>query len=391
MIKAIYIIALLLIYRKYDLLWSYSTILRKYFKKARTTYAIYALYKSGFIELDEAASCANKKIPTNRSLKMRILSMYSPDRYISKLNKNDRLLIDNNWEGINCYLENYSLLPFVDDIPWKTFPVSESASIDSPEKVSIIMTVRNSVHTLAYSINSILAQSYSNLELIIVDDFSTDGSTLVLQKIAELNDRVKLIIADKNNGTYTSRNIALKYVTGDYVTIHDADDMMHPQHIEIMLKELKKKPRRKASISYWIKLNKEGVVSTKRGFPLLRLNLSSLMIKREVLNDIPKWDEYLCGSDLYFYYECIELYGRESIAVIKKPLSLSLISDYSLTGSSKTGIFSKDGRKLRSQYENWWRRVLLKKYHPVTYSVMEYCERSVGISGSNRRYLEDLL
>ena len=110
------------------------------------------------------------------------------------------------------------------------------------------------------------------------------------------------------------------------------------------------------------------------------------MIKRDVLNDIPQWYEYICGSDLYYYSECLELYGRERVAIIKKPLSLSLISDSSLTVSKQTGIFSKEGRKLRSQYEDWWRRVLMKKYHPVTYNLMCFFEKKLRIEISNFRF-----
>ena len=386
MIKAIYIVALLFIYRKYNLLWSYSYIYTRCFKEARSIYAKYALYKSGTIELDEAASCISNSFFVNRSLKKKLLSMYSPGRCICQLSRKERLLIENNWKGINSYLEHYSLQPFVDTIPWRIVPINKCSIIDSNEKVSIIMTVKNSAHTVDYSISSVLNQTYSNIELIIVDDFSTDETVNLLNRIAESDTRIKLITSTKNNGAYKSRNIALMYVTGNYITTHDADDLMHPQHVEMMVRELKKSKKYKASISYWVRFNKDGVVSQKRGFPLLRLNLSSLMIKREVLNDIPKWDEYLCGSDLYYYSECIELYGRESIAIIKKPLSISLISDNSLTASQDTGIFSKEGRKLRSQYENWWRRVLMEKYHPSTYHLMIYFEKSLGMIVSNPRH-----
>jgi glycosyltransferase, family 2 len=386
MIKTIYAIALLFIYRRCNLLWSYSFIARRYFKVPKTTYAIYALYKSGAIELDETAAFINKSFFVNGSLKKKLLSMHSPECYIDQLTYNEKLLIENNWRGINRYLQHFSLLPFVDSIPWKTFPVKKCSFIDSAEKVSIIMTVHNAAHTLNYSIDSILNQTYSNIELIIVDDFSTDESLPLLKKIAKSNNRVRLFTSTQNNGTYKSRNIALKYVTGSYITTHDADDLMHPQHIEIMVNEFKKNTKYKASISYWVRFDKNGVVSQKRGFPLLRLNLSSLMIKRDVLNDIPQWYEYICGSDLYYYSECLELYGRERVAIIKKPLSLSLISDSSLTVSKQTGIFSKEGRKLRSQYEDWWRRVLMKKYHPVTYNLMCFFEKKLRIEISNFRF-----
>ena len=96
--------------------------------------------------------------------------------------------------------------------------------------VSVIITVYNKEKHLEASIKSILNQTYTNLEIIIVDDCSTDNSINI---ISLLNDtRVKKIYNKVNSGCYVSRNIAIKNSIGEYICFHDADDYSVSTRIE---------------------------------------------------------------------------------------------------------------------------------------------------------------
>ena len=378
MIKALCSTVLLLLYRKYDLFWGYANLSKQFFPKAAGVYANYALYKSGFIEIDKAVAYSRSFRFINRSLYIRLASIKSPELFLSRLPKEEQGLIKNNWGGINDYLKSYELVPFVGDIPWTTKSYCCSRKIESEDLVSIIMTVRNSVNTIGYAIRSVLSQTYSNIELIIVDDFSTDGTVDLVEDFALSDTRIRLIKQKKNYGAYKSRNLALSYARGKYITTHDADDLMHPQRIELMLVELQKDQTRIAAVSYWVRFTEDGFVSLKRGIPLLRMNLSSFMFKKEVVKDL-RWDEHICGADLFFFSECLHKYGKKAISIIRKPLSISLFSDNSLTASSVTGVFSKEGRTLRSKYEYCWRMRLLKKYHPKIHLIINYLEHFLEI------------
>lgn len=90
-------------------------------------------------------------------------------------------------------------------------------------KVSIIVPVYNTAKYLPACIESILNQTYENLEIIFVDDGSTDDSNKILASYAKKDSRVK-IINQKNSGQSAARNKGLKYATGDFISFIDSDD-----------------------------------------------------------------------------------------------------------------------------------------------------------------------
>lgn len=99
-------------------------------------------------------------------------------------------------------------------------------------KVSIIMPVYNVENYLAHCLDSILAQTYSDFELICVNDGAKDSSREILQQYADKDARIK-IIDQENGGAFAARNVALKHITGDYVQFVDADDAIEPQCLEL--------------------------------------------------------------------------------------------------------------------------------------------------------------
>lgn len=98
--------------------------------------------------------------------------------------------------------------------------------------VSIIMPAFRAERTVEVVAESILRQSWANLELLIVDDASDDGTWDALQRLAARDSRVRIRRNMRNLGPYVSKNLALREARGVYVTGHDADDWAHPQRIE---------------------------------------------------------------------------------------------------------------------------------------------------------------
>lgn len=97
--------------------------------------------------------------------------------------------------------------------------------------VSIVMPVHNSGKYIEESILSVLSQSYSNWELIIVDDCSTDNSLLIIQKYLD-DPRIKLFKNIKNIGPALTRNVALNNVNGEYISFLDSDDFWSDNKLE---------------------------------------------------------------------------------------------------------------------------------------------------------------
>ena len=102
--------------------------------------------------------------------------------------------------------------------------------------VSIIMPVYNGMKTIQKALDSLYAQTFTDLEIVIVDDQSTDGTYEFLQSQAAQNPRIKLVRTPKNLGHGGAGRLALENVTGDWVTILDADDWCEPNRMEALLK-----------------------------------------------------------------------------------------------------------------------------------------------------------
>ena len=103
--------------------------------------------------------------------------------------------------------------------------------------VSIIMPTYNAAKFLPSSIDSILNQTYSRLELLITDDGSTDADTLnILERYSERDERVKVVYLKTNSGAGCARNEAIKRAEGRYIAFCDSDDRWKPEKLETQLR-----------------------------------------------------------------------------------------------------------------------------------------------------------
>jgi len=108
--------------------------------------------------------------------------------------------------------------------------------------VTIGLPFFNNEKTLLYAIKSILGQTYSNFELYLIDDGSTDSSYEIARKISETDPRVKLIIDGENRGLVSRLNQIIDLANGNYIARMDADDIMMKTKLEKQIKLLKEKP-----------------------------------------------------------------------------------------------------------------------------------------------------
>lgn len=106
--------------------------------------------------------------------------------------------------------------------------------IDS-EKLSVVIPVYNVEQYLSRCIESILKQSYENLEIILIDDGSTDSSAVICDEYATKDARVK-VIHQENAGVSVARNKGLDYCTGGYITFVDSDDWLEDIYAQLMEK-----------------------------------------------------------------------------------------------------------------------------------------------------------
>lgn len=101
--------------------------------------------------------------------------------------------------------------------------------------VSILMTSYNREEYIAQAIQSVLDSSFTNFELIIVDDGSKDQTLKIARSFAERDKRIKIYINEQNLGDYPNRNQAAKYAEGAYIKYLDSDDYLLPGGLNIVL------------------------------------------------------------------------------------------------------------------------------------------------------------
>lgn len=115
----------------------------------------------------------------------------------------------------------------------------DAAAVPASEVlVSVIMPVYNAERTMRQSIDSVLQQSEKQLELVLIDDASTDKSTLIIDEYALLDKRIKVLKQPANAGVAEARNAGVRAASGRYIAFLDSDDWWHPRKLELQIGQM---------------------------------------------------------------------------------------------------------------------------------------------------------
>jgi len=206
--------------------------------------------------------------------------------------------------------------------------------------VSIICLCYNHENFVVESLNSVLIQSYGNIELIIIDDFSNDSSRKTIKNWLENHPDIKFIANESNLGNTKTFNKALQFTKGDYIIDLAADDILLPNCVETQVNTFLNSKQKKLAIVYGntevISENKDhiryyyevGVEEKALTKPasgdiyLSMLNQSSMicsvssMIKRDVLEELKGYDENLAYEDLDLWIRISRNYNFEFIDAV---------------------------------------------------------------------------
>ncbi len=195
------------------------------------------------------------------------------------------------------------------------------------ELVSIIMPSYNTGRYIKEAIESVLAQSYSNWELIIVDDCSTDNTDeIVSQYLAD--GRIHYIKNDTNSGAAVSRNRALKEAKGKWIAFLDSDDIWLPEKLSRQISYMKKNNYAFTYTDYRIRLNGEwlpyvntapNMINKRRLYNYCYFSTITVMYDREKVgliqiadlkknNDYAMWLQAVEKTDFYRLPECLSYY-----------------------------------------------------------------------------------
>ncbi|QTN45225.1 glycosyltransferase [Ectopseudomonas mendocina] len=293
---------------------------------------------------------------------------------VSLLRANADLHSEENWlRHFNAYLNPLELAPVslseTTGTRFSRLYVKESLSpVDGP-LVSVIMPAFNAEATLKHAAQSILSQTWRNLQLIIVDDCSSDATWEIAQQIAAQDHRVLALRNAVNVGPYVSKNLALRLAKGDYITGQDADDWSHPQRLERDFSLiLSSNGQVLATLSEMIRMNPNGEFSWfSRIGPFSRNGSSrvaaiSLLIDAVYLKDIlGGWDSVRFGADSELISRAEKVMGNKfrrvsNIGMFCLDLETSLTSSPEF-GVSKTNGVSPTRKRYKEAFLHWHARL----------------------------------
>ncbi|MCB4768355.1 glycosyltransferase [Ancylobacter sp. Lp-2] len=217
---------------------------------------------------------------------------------------------------------------------------------DGP-KISVLMAAYGAEEHLHLAVESILGQTWRNLELVIVEDCSPDGTWERMQHFAALDDRVRIFRNSENQGAYITRNNALGYATGEFITVHDSDDWSHPEMLAAQMKPfLERDPEEvKATFSMMCRVTPDlrfGIRPSRRNLETVHRSYPSLLLRRSDLEQVGVWDGVRANADAEMVARLRAKFGAERMvdALPSTPMSFFLVRPESLTEQGETSLLS---------------------------------------------------
>ncbi len=207
------------------------------------------------------------------------------------------------------------------------------------QKISILMPVYNGAKFIEKAIKSILDQSYTNFELIIINDASKDNTSQILQKYTD--SRIHIINNNVNKGCYCSLNEGLLKATGEIIGRIDADDTYHKTKLEEQMKYLETHPKKLV------------VFTQAKTHKLLNWCLATTLIRKKVFDKIGFFDSIRIAGDYEFRRRIIKVFGKSVIGRVKKILYNIGHTRNSLSRNTKTDMASLVRIEYKKNFIRW--------------------------------------
>lgn len=249
----------------------------------------------------------------------------------------------------------------VPDVSWRPGGIEYSSlscgryasAVESETRISVILTAHNEEALLPVAVDSLLCQSWRNLEIIIVDDASTDQTWQMAEALAQKDGRIKLVKLNKQLGLWGAKNVGLQHCTGTIITMHDADDWSHPRKIELQASPLLRNRGVMATSSYMVRVDQQtGAPYTRNARNFLRWNPSSFMFRPTLVRESGGFLDKLLGSDCEFVARAEIIHGVDTHLHVRLPLSIGLQRSGSLSNRFRSGAEAL----VRFQHWEQWRR-----------------------------------
>lgn len=311
----------------------------------------------------------------------------------------DRLRID--WLGKPFAQAGFAMLELRDATRPLAFDNIKAARTNphprsGEAKISVLMPAYNAGTTIAVAIESVLNQTWTNIELIVVDDGSKDHTWRVIQSFAERDQRIVAARHEQNRGAYPARNTALRHASGDFVTVNDADDWSHPERLAAQVLGLLDDGHQ-LNTTRCVRVGPDLAVRVATDGGTFIQNYSSLISRRQVVAALGGWDEVKFGADEELYRRLmLNLDAKANILHRDVPLSLASSRRESLTMQSDVGASTVDygARREFKEAFAYWHKIETTK-QPMDLAMRPGERRfpvpNINRFGSGRRLTYDVL
>lgn len=223
------------------------------------------------------------------------------------------------------------------------FPTGPAESL-----VSVVLPVHNAENTVSTALAGLFQQSWRPLEIIVVDDASTDHTAAVVSRLADAAPdgvTLRLIRQPDNGGAYAARNRGVAEAAGAWITTHDGDDWSHSEKIALQVSSLQQAPEARACLSWWVRTTPALLFHRWRldEYGWVYPNLSSLMIRREVLQTVGFWDEVDVNADSEYRERLQAAFGHKAVIDVLPgvPLSFGRADEGSLSQHGPTHLVTQ--------------------------------------------------
>jgi hypothetical protein len=231
--------------------------------------------------------------------------------------------------------------------------------VETPHRVSVVITAYRPDQGLLTAVSSILAQSWANVEIVIVDDASPPAYDDVLARAAALGERIRLVRLAVNSGTYAARNAGLDAAGGEFAAFQDSDDWSHPRRLELQVEPLLADRRLVATTSDGLAVTDQ-LLLTRPGVRSGRFNPSSLVFRRSVvMNQIGYFDRVRKAADSEYIGRVQATFGPRAVRHVEStPLALIRLSAGSLSRSEIKPHWMHAGRTAYSSAYLRWHQLI---------------------------------
>lgn len=236
--------------------------------------------------------------------------------------------------------------------------------------VSIVMPAKNAEATISTALSSLCNQSWRNIEIIVVENGSSDKTTSVLRIERQRDPRIRVIDGSSEPGTYAARNLGAQAARGEFITVLDADDWAHPDRIARQVRTLRRRAPPRACLTDWVRMTADLRFTRWWGEDgLIHPDLSSLMIRADLAEKLGYWDRVKVGADTEYVDRIKAVFGPGSVSQVHPgvPLGFGRHHDKSLTRNPETHISThRNGirRSYRMASRRWHQHLINTRLDP---------------------------